>query len=363
MLWNGLVIVGISIAVSSAATKLLIPLLRRKGVLDIPNSRSSHASPVPRGGGIGIIAGLAAGYGAMWMLGLNVGHLDLFLAAGLIALAGLIDDRAGGLPALVRLTAQTLAAAVIVLQSGGLSSLPLPAPLDIQLGVLAKPVALLWIVGVTNLYNFLDGIDGFAGLQGVVAGLAIAVVGRGSDISTAGLALAGACFGFLVYNWHPARIFMGDVGSGTVGFIIAALPFQLTPEARGKAVFSVAIFLWFFLSDGAFTIARRLLLGHKIWAAHCSHLYQRLVKTGLNHDQVVVKVGLGATSLAGMALVASRIDTAAARWVVLVVAMAGFVFYYLWTLKREGSPPFSRSGVNTQIPRSGGSNVIQIVRR
>jgi UDP-N-acetylmuramyl pentapeptide phosphotransferase/UDP-N-acetylglucosamine-1-phosphate transferase len=105
---------------------------------------------------------------------------------------------------------------------------------------------------------------------------------------------------------------MGDVGSGTVGFIIAALPFQLTPAARGKGVFSVAILLWFFLSDGSFTIARRLLLGHKIWDAHCSHLYQRLVKTGLNHAQVVVRVGLGATFLAGISLLASRIDTDAA---------------------------------------------------
>ena len=97
-----------------------------------------------------------------------------------------------------------------------------------------------------------------------------------------------------------------------MGFIIAALPFQLTPAARGKGVFSVAILLWFFLSDGSFTIARRLLLGHKIWDAHCSHLYQRLVKTGLNHAQVVVRVGLGATFLAGISLLASRIDTDAA---------------------------------------------------
>jgi UDP-N-acetylmuramyl pentapeptide phosphotransferase/UDP-N-acetylglucosamine-1-phosphate transferase len=142
---------------------------------------------------MGIIAGLAAGFGATWMLGLNVAHFDLFLAAGLIALTGLIDDRAGGLPALVRLAAQIVAAAVIVFQSGGLSNLPLPAPLDIQLGVLAKPVALLWIVGVTNLYNFLDGIDGFAGLQGVIAGLAIAVIGGGG--------------GFPRRAWHWQELF------------------------------------------------------------------------------------------------------------------------------------------------------------
>jgi UDP-N-acetylmuramyl pentapeptide phosphotransferase/UDP-N-acetylglucosamine-1-phosphate transferase len=345
MMWNGLIVLAVSSAVTLAATKLLIPLLQRKGVMDVPNSRSSHSSPVPRGGGIGIIAGLAAGFGSAWVLGLDVASHDLLLAAGLVALVGVIDDRAGGLPVLVKLAVQVLAAGLIVFHSGGLSNLPLPAPLDIQLGVLAIPVALLWIVGVTNLYNFLDGIDGFAGLQGVIAGLGIAVVGEGTGVAAAGLALAGACSGFLLFNWHPARIFMGDVGSGTLGFILAALPFQLPQTVRSKVVFSVVIFLWFFLSDGIFTIVRRLGRGEKVWAAHCSHLYQRLVRAGMSHEQVVVRVGAGAVSLTLLGLIASRMGSDAARWVLVAVATGAFILYYRWTSNREGTPP----GMNPSI--------------
>jgi UDP-N-acetylmuramyl pentapeptide phosphotransferase/UDP-N-acetylglucosamine-1-phosphate transferase len=206
--------------------------------------------------------------------------------------------------------------------------------LDFELATLAVPVSLLWIVGVLNLYNFLDGIDGFAGLQAVVAGLGIALWGHG-DIAVVGFAIAGACAGFLLHNWHPAKIFMGDVGSGTLGFMLAALPFQLTPASRGDAMFVVAMCLWFFLSDGCFTIMRRLSRGEKIWEAHRSHLYQRLVKTGLRHDRVTLHVIGAAAVLSALAVVAARSGGVSSRWSVFAAAGASFFAYYCWTWARE----------------------------
>src|SRR5206468_6921221 len=126
-------------------------------------------------------------------------------------------------------------------------------------------------------YIFLAGIDGHAGLQGAVAGLGVALLHTVGSFTTIGMAVCGACAGFLVHNWHPARIFMGDVGSATLGFILAAVPFQTSGRWRSDSVFFVALFLWFFLADGAFTVFRRLWRGEKVWEAHRTHLYQRLV--------------------------------------------------------------------------------------
>ena len=141
-------------------TKLAIPLLRKKGLLDIPNERSSHVVPTPRGGGIGIVAGIVVALIAGSLLGLKLPSLALIIGAIVIAAAGFIDDRLGGLSVSVRLSAQIAAAALVVWHAGPIDRIPLPAPLNFSLGSLAAPAAVLWIVGLLNLYNFLDGIDG-----------------------------------------------------------------------------------------------------------------------------------------------------------------------------------------------------------
>jgi UDP-N-acetylmuramyl pentapeptide phosphotransferase/UDP-N-acetylglucosamine-1-phosphate transferase len=235
----------------------------------------------------------------------------------------------------VRLLIQLVAAALIVGGTGGIDRLPLPVPLDLPLGPAAIPVALIWILGVINVYNFLDGIDGFAALQGLLAGVCLAVFASGSVMAATGLALAGACGGFLVFNWHPAKVFMGDIGSGVLGFTLAALPFQLATSSRGDAIFLVSICLWFFLSDGVFTILRRASRGERVWHAHRSHLYQRLVMTGLRHDRVVLYVLSAAAILAGLAIVSIRSGSMNAKWSVMLLASASFVTYYWWTLRRE----------------------------
>jgi UDP-N-acetylmuramyl pentapeptide phosphotransferase/UDP-N-acetylglucosamine-1-phosphate transferase len=251
-----------------------------------------------------------------------------------IALIGFLDDRGGGVSVLFRFLVQLAVAGLIVWRYGAIQQLPLPAPLDIELGFLAFPISLFWIVGFVNLYNFLDGIDGFAGLQGVIAGLVIGLWGH-NELTGIGLAIAGACAGFLPHNWRPARIFMGDIGSGTLGFLIAALPFQVVTASRSDALFIVAMGLWFFASDGVFTVLRRLSRGERIWIAHRSHLYQRLVRTGLRHDYVTVRVMVAAAALSALAVVAVRRQGDGLKWSVVGLACIGFLAYYFWTLVRE----------------------------
>ena len=339
--------------VAWAITKVLIPLLQNNKVLDFPNSRSSHRVPTPTCGGAGIIAGLAGGLITASLLGMQIPTPPLLLGGVLISLVGFIDDRSGGVSVPLRLTTQFSAAGIVVFNVGGIGTLPLPEPMDLQTGVLAIPLALTWIVAVTNIYNFLDGIDGFAALQGAIAGLCIALLGQGGHLVIMGLVIAGACCGFLLHNWHPAKIFMGDIGSGTLGFLLAALPFQLgSSSSRGDALYAIGMCLWFFLSDASFTILRRIWRGECLWKAHRSHLYQLLVDSGLRHDQVVLRVNAGASIIAALALVSIHISGSTnARWVVIAVAVGAFVAYCFWTwvrirtLSRRYSEP--RTGQST----------------
>lgn len=315
-------------------TWLLVPLLKRRGVLDVPNERSSHVIPTPRGGGIGILAGFAVGLAVANGLGTTL-ELDILLGMGVMAAIGLADDYLGGLSAGLRLLLQILAASIVVYGSGGMELLPLPAPLDLPLGWASAPFTVFWIVSYANIYNFLDGIDGLAGLQGLIAGLAVAACAP-AETAVMGLAMAGGCAGFLVSNWHPAKIFMGDVGSGAIGFMFGALPVTLGDGlSASRMAFSISIFLWFFLSDGSFTIFCRLLRGEKVWQAHRSHLYQRLVRTGLSHARVSVNVGVGALLLCVPAVLAMRERSAVASWLTLLLAVAGFAVYYVFTRRRE----------------------------
>jgi UDP-N-acetylmuramyl pentapeptide phosphotransferase/UDP-N-acetylglucosamine-1-phosphate transferase len=163
-------------------------------------------------------------------------------------------------------------------------------------------VTVVWIVGLTNVYNFMDGIDGIAAVQGVVAGIAWAVAGAWMGAGVVllfGFVLAGACAGFLVHNWTPAKIFMGDVGSAFLGFTYAVLPILVVSELPRLAGtlqpgivpgFAILV-VWPFVGDGLLTFVRRVLRGEPVWKAHRSHLYQRLVQTGWSHAGVSLLYG------------------------------------------------------------------------
>ena len=186
------------------------------------------------------------------------------------------------------------------------------------------PLAVVWIVAVVNFYNFLDGIDGLAAAQGMITGVGLTLAGWDPFAAACGAAVAGACAGFLLHNWAPARIFMGDVGSGALGFLFASLPLLASPPQRSRAAFFVALSLWFFLADATWTLARRIVRGERWYEAHRQHLYQQLVAAGGSHAHVTSSLALGALVLTAAALGGWYSPSPLVSWIALGLAVAGF---------------------------------------
>lgn len=271
---------------AGALTPLLTEWAHRRAFLDVPNHRSSHAVATPRIGGVAIVLSVLSGAAVLHLIGAGLGRDTTVVLAGAVAIAvlGLLDDFRQ-LPALARLVVQTAIAAGVVTTIG---SAPLPwLPLD---GWAASMVTVLWIVTLTNAYNFMDGIDGIAGAQALVGGLgwtAVGILVGSPALAAMGLLLAAASSGFLLHNWHPARVFMGDAGSGFFGFLFAALPL-LAPPGRVSVVWCAVLLMWPFLFDTGFTLLRRASRGENVLTAHRSHIYQRLVLTGRSHSGVAL---------------------------------------------------------------------------
>lgn len=269
---------------------VLTGLVRRYAVLDIPNQRSMHVKPVPRGGGIAIVLAFFLGLIALTAMGLITLPLlgALLLGGGAIAGIGLLDDRYQ-LSAKLRLLVQLLAALFAVFCLGGLKQLTLGhAVLYLYPfgGLLVIP-GLMWL---TNLYNFMDGIDGLAAQQGVfaatVAGLAL-LWQHDVGLGLLCLTLAAAISGFWVWNWPPAKIFLGDVGSGFIGFSFGVLALA-TINAQKLSLTFWFILLAIFILDSTFTLISRACSGKRLTEAHRDHLYQRLVQQGYTHRQVML---------------------------------------------------------------------------
>lgn len=287
---------AIGLVTTLLTTALLLWLVERYapglGLMDIPNDRSSHTRPTPRGGGIAIVLGSGAGLLVALVIeesSLSPAAVAMLAAAGLVAGISLVDDLRSLAP-VVRLGAHVVAALVVVGQ------LELPGEVDLPgLGTMPiRPVALalavVWIVAVTNIYNFMDGIDGLAAGQGLVAGASWGVAGLATAdqfMAAAGFAIAASCAIFLARNWAPARIFMGDAGSAFLGFAFATLPLLASAgPAGGRAWPLGALVLLPFLFDATLTLLRRLRRRENVLQPHRSHLYQRLVVAGAPHAWV-----------------------------------------------------------------------------
>jgi UDP-N-acetylmuramyl pentapeptide phosphotransferase/UDP-N-acetylglucosamine-1-phosphate transferase len=273
--------------VSCLGTAALIPPLRRRALFDVPNERSSHSVPTPRGGGIAVLGALLVAWTGLVIAGRAPREIGIVMTAtALLAGVSWIDDVRGLSPG-VRLIAQGVAVAA------GLAALPAGGALPGWLGPLpacaAAALAWLWFV---NLFNFMDGIDGLAGSEAAAigGGLALyAAIGNGLDPGMAALAAAagGAAAGFLVWNWSPARIFLGDVGSVPLGYALAFLLLDLAWRGHWRIALILPLY---FVADATLTLARRLVGGERIWLAHRRHFYQRAVQRGLGHAAVVRRV-------------------------------------------------------------------------
>ena len=274
-----------------AASLALCGLLRRwllaRGILDRPNERSSHKSPTPRGGGIALMAVVLPAWG--WI---EPGLWPLLAAAAILAAAGWWDDLRPLSP-WPKLAAQVLAVGIGVWFLGPLSGGWLPAWIDLPL------VGLVWLWFV-NLFNFMDGIDGIAGAETVTVGLGLAIIALWfeafGDLAPLAIVLVGTALGFLYWNWHPAKLFLGDVGSQPLGFLLG---FLLLRSAGSGAWAAALILPLYFLADASWTLIRRTAAGENILAAHAQHIYQRALLTGRSHDRVA-----GAVLLANLVLIA-----------------------------------------------------------
>jgi UDP-GlcNAc:undecaprenyl-phosphate GlcNAc-1-phosphate transferase len=312
----------------------------RAPLVDLPNARSSHVKPTPRGGGIGIL--VAFGAGLIW---LRFGAGDPVLrdpaVAGLVAgalvmgAAGLADD-IRALSFAVKLAAQIAAAALTMAAGLTIDVLYVPGVGPVELSQFGPALTLLWLVGLTNAFNFMDGLDGLAGGTAALAGAflcAAAIVLGDPTVAVLALMIAAASAGFLALNFPPARIFMGDVGSQFLGFAFAALGVLLARrDATGTFVFIVPLLLFNVLFDTLFTAARRIVHGENPTAPHRSHLYQLLNRSGFSHLRValwqyLLVVTQGAGALGMTALAPER------RWLVFLPFAAGHAIYAAGTLR------------------------------
>ena len=262
--------------------------------MDIPNERSSHKTPTPRGGGIAFVATSLIGF-LLLLLNNALNKTDLFAlcCAGLIvAIAGHLDDRQKISGATVRLVLHAISAIILIV------GVDTPAQISffertVNTGTIGSILGFLYLVWLLNLFNFMDGTDGIASSEAVFVCLAGAILNNHvlSDInfSSAAVIIAASTFGFLVFNWSPAKIFMGDVGSGFLGIVIGGLSL-IAAKQDPELLWVWIILLAVFVSDATITLIRRLLRKQKPHVAHRSHAYQHLAIRLNSHAKVALLV-------------------------------------------------------------------------
>lgn len=309
--------VGVMLLAATLSVLVIGARLRfRESGLDRPGHRSLHATPTPHGGGLGIIVaalviGVWAGVALPWLVAIAV-----------LATVSFVDDWLH-LPFWVRLIVHLCVSASVVFAHGSAPGL-------------AAAVVILLMAWATNAYNFMDGADGLAGSM-AIAGFGAYAFGFG-EAGAAALALmcsgiAAAAVGFLYFNWHPARIFMGDVGSIPLGFLAGGLGWYGVVAGAWAAWFPLFVFAPFLL-DASVTLGRRALRRERVWEAHRDHYYQRMVRMGLAHDLMCVRwlalMIAGAVLAAGLLVYAPALGWAGLLAWAIVLGVLGQLVDRRW---------------------------------
>ncbi|MEM7442959.1 MAG: glycosyltransferase family 4 protein [Pseudomonadota bacterium] len=305
-------------------------LLQRCSVIDMPNWRRSHRHPTPRGGGWVMVPVALVGFAVAQMAGGESISWPLIIGAvGLMVVSGIDDVRS--LSPWPRLVCQAMAVFLVLALLPADQRLFSGIPIEIERLVIG--LAWLWYV---NLFNFMDGLDGLSAVEILSVGAGVAVIAAVSggvaapymagSMVDSGLVLVGIACGFMIWNWHPARLFMGDVGSIPFGFLLGWILLSLAYD--GQWVEAVLLSL-FHLTDASTTLASRLMRGERVWQAHCQHAYQQPVRAGWTHDRVVgivaaVKSALVALAIAVAAGVASPLPTLGIAILMVVGVILGF---------------------------------------
>jgi UDP-N-acetylmuramyl pentapeptide phosphotransferase/UDP-N-acetylglucosamine-1-phosphate transferase len=345
-----------SFAVSALVTWLAIHYAHRQNLFDLPGRRRSHSAPTPRGGGIGIVVAVMLGSILFaWRVPDVTPPGRLMVAVGLVAIAGWIDDHRP-LPAWSRLLAHCVATGVWLAPLVAAALSPnLPAGYSSVDTIVIVAVMGLWCVWSINLHNFMDGIDGLLTMQAVFVLAVLAVLAARDTASAHGLQLAlwtAAILGFAPFNFPRARIFMGDVGSGAIGLLIAVAVIWQTAELPVAAA-SGAVAVSAFVADATFTLVSRMLRGRRWYTAHREHLYQWMTRSGMSHARVVA--WYAGWNLLVVAPVLCWINRATPRphvapdagyaWAVAlyVTALAVWIFAKRWCLRTVKSSPMHAS--------------------
>lgn len=313
-------------AVSAWLTYRFCVPTSRFHILDLPNERSLHTRPTPRSGGVAVLAGVLIGGVAM---SLATGGRDIlfwmFTAVLPVAVVSYADDRAG-VPIFLRVLVHLIAATVLIVGP----KLILPGLIP----GLSAVLTFFYIVWMVNLYNFMDGIDGFAGGMALIGFGTFAVFGwmhGHAAFMGVSLVVCASAAGFLLYNFPPAKIFLGDVGSAPLGLMAAGLSLWGAREAIFP--FWVALLIFSpFIVDATITLARRLIAGERIWQAHRSHYYQRLVQAGWGHRKTVLSEYIVMLACAGTSI-AIYSQSPEAQWVTIAI----WVGIYILLIRRVKS--------------------------
>lgn len=267
---------------SFLTTYLIRQFALRHKILDIPNERSSHSVPTPRGGGLAIVIAWYAGISVLFFLGYIEKQLFLaFLSGILLAGISIIDDLYNIKP-LIRFSVQIITAFLAFLSLGGMNQIELSG-FVINSKLFIYPVTIIGIVWFINLFNFLDGIDGYASMEAIMVSLVMYLLTG----NIACLILIFSVMGFLIWNWPKAKIFMGDIGSTQLGFILIVLGIYFHNQNH------LSIINWLMLSslfwfDATLTLFRRWRNKETLTKAHKKHAYQRIVQSGFSHSKTLL---------------------------------------------------------------------------
>lgn len=269
----------IALALSALLSAFLIKILKRYSVLAIPNVRSNHKVAIPTGGGLAIVITIMAFSFVYYFISGDIKAI-YFISSVLIVAAVSFRDDVKDLPIMPRVICQFIAI-ILMIKS-----------FDVELKLASVLILSFGTFLFINFYNFMDGIDGSATCEAIhIAGTSLIIAALTkvipSEVILICAILCGACLGFLIFNWHPAKIIMGDVGSISLGIICCWILINLALKGYTTAAFIMPLY---FVADSSITILRRLFRGEKIWLPHSEHFFQQAVRRGKTHSQVVKKI-------------------------------------------------------------------------